>query len=99
MLKTTRLAAIAGHDPTDSASPTRAVDDSLADLKRGVKGLELTLIRHFYTHDMVADDEMAADVENAAICLAGLGAEVTEIHLPPLEQYAACNSVILLSEA
>ena len=31
--------------------------------------------------------------------MAGLGAEVTEIRLPPLEQYAACNRVILLSEA
>ena len=93
------LAAIAGHDPADPASAPRAVDDYLTDLKRGVKGLKIGLIRHFYTHDTVADDEMAAGIENAATCLAGLGAEVTEIRLPPLEQYAACNRVILLSEA
>ena len=93
------LAAIAGHDPADPASDPRPVDDYIADLRRGVKGLKIGLIRHFYDEDTVADPEMAAGIENAAKLLTGLGAAVTEIRLPPLAQYAACNRVILLSEA
>ena len=93
------LAAIAGHDPADPASDPRPVDDYIADLRRGVKGLKIGLIRHFYDEDTVADPEMAAGIENAAKLLTGLGAAVTEIRLLPLAQYAACNRVILLSEA
>ncbi|MGB1005563.1 MAG: amidase, partial [Thalassobaculaceae bacterium] len=93
------LAAIAGHDPADPASDPRPVEDYIAPLKRGVKGLKIGLIRHFYDEDLIADAEMAAGIENAAKLLTGLGAAVTEIRLPPLAQYAACNRVILLSEA
>ena len=93
------LQAIAGHDPKDPASAPRPVDDYMDRLKSGVKGLKIGLIRHFYNEDMIADEEMTAGIENAAKLLESMGAEVREIRLPPLSQYAACNRVILLSEA
>lgn len=93
------LGAIAGFDPRDPASDPRPVPDYTADLKRGVKGLKIGLIRHFYNEDLIADEEMAASIEATAKLLESMGAEVREIRLPPLSQYAACNRVILLSEA
>ena len=93
------LGAIAGFDPKDPASDRRPVPDYTADLKKGVKGLKIGLIRHFYNEDLIADEEMAASIEATAQLLESMGAEVREIRLPPLSQYAACNRVILLSEA
>ncbi|MCA8926485.1 MAG: amidase [Alphaproteobacteria bacterium] len=93
------LAAIAGHDPRDPASDKRPVDDYTARLRAGVKGLKIGLIRHFYNEDLQADPEMAESIEATARLLESLGAEVREIRLPPLSQYAACNRVILLAEA
>lgn len=93
------LATIAGYDPKDPASAPRPVDDYIASLRNGVKGLKIGIIRHFFAEDLEADEEMAGAVENAATLLEGLGAEVREIRLPPLSQYAACNRVVMLSEA
>ena len=93
------LHAIAGHDPNDPSSDPRPVPDYTATLRDGVKGLKIGLIRHFYTEDLQADAEVAASVEATAELLQSLGAEVREIRLPPLAQYAACNRVILLAEA
>lgn len=93
------LAAIAGYDPNDPASAPRPVDDYIAGLRKGVKGLKIGIIRHFFAEDLEADEEMAGAVENAATLLESLGAEVREIRLPPLSQYAACNRVVMLAEA
>ena len=93
------LAAIAGYDPKDPASVRRPVDDYTASLRKGVKGLKIGLIRHFYVEDLEADKEMAASIESAADLLRGMGAEVREIRLPPLSEYATCNRVVMLSEA
>ncbi len=93
------LSMIAGHDPQDPSSDPRPVPDYTAGLKDGVKGLKIGLIRHFYTQDLIADEEMAAGIEATADLLQSMGAEVQEIRLPSLGQYAACNRVILLSEA
>ena len=93
------LGAIAGHDCCDPASADRDVPDFTDGMKDGVKGLKIGLIRHFYVEDLQADAEMADRVEAAAELLQSMGAKVEEIRLPPLARYAACNRVILLSEA
>jgi len=93
------LSIIAGHDPADPASASRPIDDYFKGLKDGVRGLKIGLIRHFYNEDLIADAEMAEGIESAAKLLSSLGAEVKEIRLPSLEQYSACNRIIMLSEA
>ena len=45
------LQAIAGHDARDPASADRPVDDYGVDLKRGIKGLRIGVIRHFFADD------------------------------------------------
>jgi aspartyl-tRNA(Asn)/glutamyl-tRNA(Gln) amidotransferase subunit A len=93
------LSVIAGHDPRDPGSADDAVPNFGAAIGRDIKGLKIGVIRHFYTKDLVADPEMAAAIEAAIKVLENLGAEVREIETRPLAQYAACNRVILLSEA
>ena len=93
------LDLIAGYDELDPGSSNRATGGYTAGLGRGVKGLRIGVIRHFYTRDMQAEPEMAASIEAAVNVLAELGAEVREIETAPLATYAACNRTILLSEA
>ena len=93
------LSVIAGHDALDPGSADEPVSDMGGQLGRGIKGLKIGVIRHFYTKDLIADPEMAAAIEAAIKVLEDLGAEIREIETRPLAQYAACNRVILLSEA
>lgn len=93
------LDVIAGHDAFDPGSANRAAGGYTSALAHGVKGLRIGVIRHFYTHDMQADAEMAAGIETAVQRLAELGAEIREITIAPLAEYAACNRTILTGEA
>jgi len=93
------LDLIAGHDPLDPGSVAGAPGRYAADLDRGVKGLKIGVIRHFYTRDMPAEPEVAAGIETAVKKLAELGAEVREIETAPLSEYLAINRTILTSEA
>lgn len=93
------LDLIAGHDPADPGSCNRATGGYGAELERGVKGLRIGVIRHFYARDMQADPEMTAAIDAAAERLRELGAEVREIETARLDDYVACNRTILTSEA
>ena len=93
------LDLVTGHDPLDPGSSERGAGSSAADLDRGVKGLRVGVIRHFYTRDMEADPEMAAGIDAAAKKLAELGAKVSEVETAPLGEYIACNRTIMTSEA
>jgi aspartyl-tRNA(Asn)/glutamyl-tRNA(Gln) amidotransferase subunit A len=93
------LQLLAGHDAADPASADEPVPDYAADIGRGVKGLKLGVVRHFYTRDVEGGTEQAAGVEEAVRLLAAQGAEVSEITLPPLLDFSACGQIILASEA
>jgi len=93
------LNVMAGHDPQDPGSADRAAPDFTAVLGAGVKGLRIGMLRHFYTRDMEASAEVRAAIEATADVLRRLGAEIVEIEAAPLQDYAACNRMILLSEA
>jgi len=93
------LNLIAGHDPADPGSADVPTADYTGLLGRDIAGLRVGVIRHFYTSDFQADPEMAQGIERAIEVLRGLGAEIGEIRLSPLGEYAAANRIILLSEA
>jgi aspartyl-tRNA(Asn)/glutamyl-tRNA(Gln) amidotransferase subunit A len=93
------LQLLAGHDSEDPGSADVEVPDYAADLERGVKGLEIGLVRHFYAEDMQADPEQAQAIETAADVLRRLGASVREIRLAPLQEYAVCSRIIIRCEA
>ena len=94
------LGVLAGHDPLDLGSvPSPRSVDYAGSLERGARGLRIGFVRHFHETDMPADPEMAAGLERVARTLASEGAEVIDVTLPPLEDFAAVNRVILQSEA
>lgn len=93
------LDVVAGHDALDPASVNAVAGGYTAELDRGVRGLRIGVIRHFYTRDMQGDPEMVAAIEAALKVLADLGAGVREIATAPLREYNACNRTILTCEA
>jgi len=93
------LQVIAGHDRADPGSAEVDIEDFSAELDGGVRGLSIGLVRHFYTEDMTADPEQSAALDRAAELLGELGAEVREIRLAPLEDYATCTRIIIRCEA
>jgi len=93
------LAVIAGHDPLDPGSAAAANGHYAAGLGRGVRGLRVGFVRRFHEIDMPAGPEATAALEHVARTLQAEGAEVRNIALPPLDEFAAVNRVIMSSEA
>jgi aspartyl-tRNA(Asn)/glutamyl-tRNA(Gln) amidotransferase subunit A len=93
------LAAIAGHDSLDPGSATSANGHYAAGLERGVRDLRIGFVRHFHEIDLPADPEVTAALEHVARALQAEGAELRDVVLPPLSEFAAVNRVILNSEA
>ncbi|NKB55199.1 MAG: amidase [Alphaproteobacteria bacterium] len=93
------LNVIAGHDAQDPGSAPTEKPDFTGRIGRDIKGMRIGVIRHFFETDMQADPEMAKSINHAVDVLRGLGAEVSDMTVAPLDTYAATNRVILLSEA
>ena len=93
------LEAIAGHDPLDPGSVAAPAGHYTSGLERGVRGLRIGFIRHFHEEDMPADPEVTAALEQVARTLQTSGAEIRDVRLPTLGEFAAVNRVILQSEA
>lgn len=93
------LQPLAGHDPRDPASARVPVPDYAAGLDRGVAGLRVGMIRHFYTRDFAAPAAIAEAVDDVGAVLARLGAEVETVELPPLLDWHAVGRVLIPAEA
>jgi aspartyl-tRNA(Asn)/glutamyl-tRNA(Gln) amidotransferase subunit A len=93
------LDAIAGHDPADPASAPANARWFGRMLDRGVRGLRIGFVRHFHETDKPAHPEVTAALEEAARVLQAEGAELRNVALPSLNEFAAVNRVILCSEA
>src|SRR5258708_212964 len=93
------LEAIAGHDPGDPGSAAAPQGHYASALDRGARGLRIGFVRHFHEVDMPAEPEVTASLEHVMRTLQLAGADVRDIRLPSLEEFAAVNRVILQSEA
>ena len=93
------LRVLAGHDPADPGSAAAADGHYAAGVDRDLRGLRVGFVRHFHEIDMPADPEVTAALEHVARTLQLEGAEVCDVHLPTLGEFAAVNRVILQSEA
>src|SRR5580700_7250230 len=93
------LDVIAGYDPLDPGSAASPAGRRSSGLERGVRGLRIGFVRHFHETDLPAHPEVTAALENVALTLQGLGAEIRDVRLPTLEEFGAVNRVILQSEA
>jgi aspartyl-tRNA(Asn)/glutamyl-tRNA(Gln) amidotransferase subunit A len=93
------LDAIAGHDPADPGSAATNATAFGRLLDRGVRDLRIGFIRHFHERDLPAHPEVAAALEDVARVLQAEGAQVHNVTLPTLIEFAGINRVILCSEA
>jgi aspartyl-tRNA(Asn)/glutamyl-tRNA(Gln) amidotransferase subunit A len=64
-----------------------------------VKGLRIGFVRAYHERDIRAGDDTIAALQDAADVLAGLGAIITDVELPRLQEAAAVSRSILTPEA
>jgi aspartyl-tRNA(Asn)/glutamyl-tRNA(Gln) amidotransferase subunit A len=92
------LQALAGHDPRDPASASRPIPDYAALLGQGVRGLKIGVIHHFHEVDYQVGAATRRGIDNAIATFRGLGAEIREVQLSPLQDWQACGSLISITE-
>ena len=94
------LGVLVGHDPLDPTSVQLPQSyDYMKTLEDGVRGLRIGFVRHFHEVDMPADPEVVAGLDRVALTLRSEGADVIDVRLPALQDFAAVNRVLLQSEA
>jgi aspartyl-tRNA(Asn)/glutamyl-tRNA(Gln) amidotransferase subunit A len=92
------LQVLAGHDPRDPASATQPVSDYTAQLGRGIKGMKIGVIHHFHEVDYKVSDGVKGGIDAAIATFRGLGAEIREVQVSPLQDWGACGSLISICE-
>ncbi|MGD9890021.1 MAG: amidase [Dehalococcoidia bacterium] len=90
------LQSLAGYDPLDPASATAPVDDYVARIDEGVRGLRIGVPRRYFFDETTPEIEAA--IEEALGVFRSLGAEVREVDIPSIEA-ASVGILILLVEA
>jgi aspartyl-tRNA(Asn)/glutamyl-tRNA(Gln) amidotransferase subunit A len=93
------LDALAGHDAGDPGSVATPHRHFGADLTRGIRALRIGFVRHFHESDAVGHPEVIAALTEVARVLAKEGADVREVRLPPLQELAGVQRVIMLAES
>ena len=81
------LGAIAGQDPRDPTSLPEPVPDYLAQIDDGVAGLRIGFDQEWATERV--DPEIVQVVDAAVQTMRGLGAEIVELTMPPVEDVVA----------
>ena len=92
------LQVLAGHDPRDSTSLAAEVPQYAAQLGRPLKGLKVGVIREHVEHAAL-DGAIRLAVERGQQQLAGLGAQIVEVHLPHTQYSVATYYLVAPSEA
>jgi aspartyl-tRNA(Asn)/glutamyl-tRNA(Gln) amidotransferase subunit A len=93
------LQAMAGYDPADPASAAVAVPDYRAALRPDLRGMRIGVARHFFESDYRIDAEAQNAIDAALATMRGLGAELRDIQLSPLQDYGACGWLVLIGES
>lgn len=93
------LQAMAGHHASDPASADVAIPNFREGLDSSLKGLRIGFVRHFHERDYPVAETAAKALDEAADVFRGLGAELRDVELPPLQDWTACGMIIMLSEA
>lgn len=97
------LSIIAGYDASDPVSVDVPVDDYLAGIEAGVRGLRIGFVTGRFLTRLAPEDraapEVSAAVRAAADVLAGEGAHVEDTDLPRSDELQGTQLVIIGAEA
>jgi aspartyl-tRNA(Asn)/glutamyl-tRNA(Gln) amidotransferase subunit A len=93
------LQVLAAHDPLDAASASVTVPDYTAELGKGLSGLRVGVVRHFFEQDLLTDPETIAALENSLKALREMGASIADVTLQPFGTYSDVGSLISRSES
>ena len=92
------LQALAGYDPNDPASANRPVPDYRLALLASIRGARIGVIHHFHETDHKVGEATQRGISAAIDTFRGLGAEIREVELSPLQDWHACGSLISIVE-
>ncbi len=92
------LQAIAGYDAADQHSARVPVPDYRAKIRDGVKGLRVGVLRDQFLADGTGNPEARAAASKAAETFEKLGAVVTDITVPDIEEASLAWLIITQSE-
>lgn len=92
------LQALAGFDPKDPASANRQVPNYTVGLPKGAKGLKVGVLRRWHETDRPVADAVSVGIEAAIKIYESLGAEVVELKVSPMQDYAAAGFFIATAE-
>jgi len=92
------LQALAGYDPNDPASARRPIPDYRAALLTAIKGARIGVIHHFHETDHKVGEATQRGISAAIDTFRGLGAEIRDVQLSPLQDWHACGSLISIVE-
>jgi aspartyl-tRNA(Asn)/glutamyl-tRNA(Gln) amidotransferase subunit A len=93
------LDAMAGHDPADPASVKVDLPNYRASIGGGVSGLRVGVVRNFFETDTTISNDVGAAFEASMGVLRTAGAVVSDVRLPPLQDWFACGMILMISEA
>ncbi len=91
------LQLVAGHDPRDMTSSSRPVDDYLAAIENGVRGLRIGIPREWFQGGV--DEGVEKAVRAALRTCERLGAKLVEVSLPHTKYGIAAYYLIAPAEA
>ncbi len=93
------LQAMAGHDKADPGSAKVKIPDFRAALRGDLKGVRVGVINRWHEGEHAVEPEMKQAVDAAVATMRGLGAEIRDMAMPALADFAPAGRVIILTEA
>ena len=98
LVKLVVLQAIVGHDPEDSGSLPARTPNYAAGLKRGIKGLRIGVLRHYWEEDLPAHEDLRRAMDAAIGVLKTLGAKVADCRTHPMQDSLDVKVIIAETE-
>ena len=92
------LGAIAGYDPKDPSTWDVPVPDYLSMLTGEIRGLKVGVIRERVDTEAV-DPEVRDNVVQAIAVLGEMGADIQDVSIPLIVDFAAISNTIILTDA
>jgi len=92
------LQAIAGYDPDDGGSIPVQIPNYRANLKKGIKGMRIGVLRHVWDEDVPQSPEVVKAMDDAVATLRKLGAKVEDARVRPALDYSDVKVVLAETE-